>query len=63
MRSYGLTRYGDGFSEIDDPPASAIRNDVSTWLPSKRTAIAAHASRMTDLIDDDPTGFRFDERT
>jgi LmbE family N-acetylglucosaminyl deacetylase len=33
---------------------------VTSWLDAKRAAIAAHASQMTDLIDDDPLGFHFD---
>jgi hypothetical protein len=28
-------------------------------LEKKRRAIAAHRSQITDLIDDDPEGFRF----
>jgi len=53
----------DPATEIDEPPPHGVRADVSAWLSSKRAAIAAHASQMTDLIDDDPTCFRFDERT
>ena len=49
--------------EIDEPPPQGARIDISAWLPAKRAAIAAHASQMTDLIDDDPEGFRFGERT
>ncbi len=34
------------------------RLDISAHLPAKRSAIAAHRSQYSDLIDDDPTGFR-----
>lgn len=37
--------------------------DVSDVLDRKRRAIAAHRSQTTDLIDDDPTGFRFTSET
>ncbi len=36
----------------------AWRLDVSSVLPHKRAAIAAYRSQTTDLIDDDPGGFR-----
>ncbi|RZM27522.1 MAG: methyltransferase domain-containing protein [Pedobacter sp.] len=32
--------------------------DTSQFLEQKKTAIAAHLSQTTDLIDDDPRGFR-----
>ena len=32
--------------------------DISDVRDAKRRALAAHVSQMTDLIDDDPTGFR-----
>ncbi len=38
--------------------ADAWRLDVSDALPRKRRAIAAHVSQTTDLISDDPQGFR-----
>jgi LmbE family N-acetylglucosaminyl deacetylase len=53
----------DPAADIDAPPPRGFRVDVTSWLTSKHAAIAAHASQMTDLIHDDPTGFRFDERT
>jgi hypothetical protein len=34
------------------------RLDTTRHLPAKRRAIAAHRSQTTDLIDDDPNGFR-----
>jgi LmbE family N-acetylglucosaminyl deacetylase len=39
-------------------PANGFRLDVERWLTRKRLAIAAHRSQTTDLIDDDPGGFR-----
>ncbi|UDL95555.1 PIG-L family deacetylase [Lichenihabitans sp. PAMC28606] len=40
-----------------------LRLDVSAFQAVKRWAIAAHVSQMTDLIDDDPAGFRFTDTT
>ncbi|WP_394754705.1 PIG-L deacetylase family protein [Crenothrix sp.] len=37
---------------------SAFRLDITTVLKTKQQAIIAHASQITDLIDDDPAGFR-----
>jgi LmbE family N-acetylglucosaminyl deacetylase len=34
------------------------RVDVGRWLAAKRRAIACHCSQVSDLIKDDPTGFR-----
>jgi LmbE family N-acetylglucosaminyl deacetylase len=53
----------DGDTPIDEAPPSGCRIDVAPWLAAKRAAIAAHLSQTTDLIDDDPEGFRFDDRT
>lgn len=41
-------------------PAAArgFRLDVARHLPAKRRAVAAHASQVSGLIDDDPGGFR-----
>ncbi len=35
-----------------------IRLDITADLPQKRRAIASHRSQCTDLITDDPAGFR-----
>jgi LmbE family N-acetylglucosaminyl deacetylase len=43
---------------LDDAPVRGWRLDVTRHLPTKRRAIAAHRSQTTDLIDDDPNGFR-----
>ena len=37
---------------------SVVRIAVGEVLPQKRAAIAAHRSQVTDLISDDPAGFR-----
>ncbi|MGJ5203707.1 PIG-L deacetylase family protein [Bradyrhizobium sp. HKCCYLR20261] len=47
--------------ETQQPPLSAVRIDISSQRGRKRAAIDAHASQMTDLISDDPDGFRFDD--
>ncbi len=41
------------------PPPEGFRLAIDGVLTQKRAAIAAHISQMTDLIDDDPDGFRF----
>lgn len=41
----------------------AYRIDISRYRDRKFLAIDAHASQMTDLISDDPEGFRFDEKS
>ena len=40
------------------PAPSGFRLDVGAHRAAKATAIAAHRSQTTDLIADDPTGFR-----
>jgi LmbE family N-acetylglucosaminyl deacetylase len=37
---------------------AGMRLDVTAMLPRKRAAIAAHRSQYSDLITDDPNGFR-----
>lgn len=48
--------------EGDDAPRAgevrAWRLDISTVVERKQRAIAAHVSQTTDLINDDPSGFR-----
>jgi LmbE family N-acetylglucosaminyl deacetylase len=46
-------------SEIDEPPSTGWRLDISHHLPAKRRAIGAHLSQYGGLIMDDPTGFQF----
>lgn len=49
-------------AEGDDAPRTdevrAFRLDIKTVSAQKQTAIAAHQSQTTDLITDDPDGFR-----
>jgi LmbE family N-acetylglucosaminyl deacetylase len=42
-------------------PPRGFRLDVARHLPAKRRAVAAHASQVAALIDDDPGGFRLPE--
>jgi LmbE family N-acetylglucosaminyl deacetylase len=49
--------------EIVAPSPSGCRVHVTEVMAIKRHAIAAHASQMTNLINDDPDGFRFNETT
>ena len=44
---------------VPAPPPEGFRLAIDEVLSLKRAAIAAHVSQMTDLIDDDPDGFRF----
>jgi LmbE family N-acetylglucosaminyl deacetylase len=49
-----------------DPDQTPFRHyfiDVSGVLRRKRAAIACHRSQISNLIDDDPTGFRLSPRT
>ena len=48
---------------LDIPPPEGLRLPVSDVLGQKRAAIDAHISQMTNLIDDDPDGFRFNTQT
>ncbi len=48
---------------VDTSPPKGFRLDISPWLAVKRAAISAHRSQMSDLIDDDPDGFRFTPET
>ena len=46
-------------TDVGAPP-SGFRLNVSAQLGAKAAAIAAHRSQTTDLINDDPEGFRLD---
>lgn len=43
---------------LPDTPLRGARLDIAHHLAAKRRAIACHRSQITDLIQDDPTGFR-----
>ncbi len=46
--------------QLEDRPIGGFRIQVDQKaLEKKSRAIAAHRSRTTNLIDDDPDGFRF----
>jgi LmbE family N-acetylglucosaminyl deacetylase len=55
------------FGLVEDYPrlgeAELVSVDVSSTLASKRAAIAAHVSQITNLIADDPDGFRLTPQT
>lgn len=53
----------DPETAIDEPPPEGWRIDIGPWTKAKHAAIDAHASQMTDLIPDDPEGFRFTPTT
>jgi LmbE family N-acetylglucosaminyl deacetylase len=57
----------DELGSLDDHPkegeARQLAFDISTMLPRKRAAIGAHLSQISDLIADDPTGFRLAQAT
>ena len=46
-------------TRIDEAPPCGMRLDISAQRARKRRALDCYASQMTDLIDDDPTAFRF----
>lgn len=47
---------------LPGPLPQGVRLDITPYLPRKRRAIACHATQYTDLITDDPTGFRLPPR-
>ncbi|MBS7533376.1 PIG-L family deacetylase [Ancylobacter sonchi] len=53
---WGLTL--DPLSPLPDPPCAGVRVLIEEHLPTKRQAIAAHLSQTTNLVPDDPHGFR-----
>jgi len=53
----------DPSGAVEAPPPRGLRIDISRHRAAKRAALEAHASQMTDLISDDPDGFRFSAPT
>jgi LmbE family N-acetylglucosaminyl deacetylase len=55
------------FGQLDDYPradeAEPVFIDITAALQSKRSAIAAHLTQTSDLIDDDPAAFRLSAAT
>ena len=58
LEEYGVAA---DYPRLDE--ARSIVFDITTELASKRAAIAAHQSQTTNLIDDDPNGFRLNAAT
>ena len=50
-------------TDVAATPPQGCRIDIADVRATKRAAIDAHVSQMTDLIADDPEGFRFTEET
>ena len=62
----GMTRWAypvwgwtlpDGYL-LPDPLPTGVRIDITHFMPQKRQAVASHATQYSDLITDDPAGFR-----
>jgi LmbE family N-acetylglucosaminyl deacetylase len=49
--------------ELRRSSPQGLRLDISQHQAKKRAAILAHASQTSELIDDDPDGFRLTDRT
>lgn len=56
-----LTELGKPEDEPDTEEAMPFRLDITNVLSQKISAIAQHQSQITDLIDDDPQGFRISQ--
>jgi len=55
-----LDENGSAADYPDPAHFRCIEVPIAPVLPAKRSAIAAHLSQTTDLVHDDPTGFRLD---
>jgi LmbE family N-acetylglucosaminyl deacetylase len=58
-----LAELGEVHAWPDEEEMHAWRVDISTVLDRKHAAIVCHRSQTTDLIDDDPSGFRLSPET
>lgn len=56
-----LHEIAENTDEPDDDEAMPFRLNISSVLSLKLEAIAAHQSQISDLISDDPQGFRLSE--
>ncbi|MGM5000024.1 PIG-L deacetylase family protein [Tardiphaga sp. 538_B7_N1_4] len=65
VRLWAYPIWGWHLDQDDDVPGfpRGHRLDIAGERDLKHRAIAAHASQMSTLIEDDPTGFRFTEET
>jgi LmbE family N-acetylglucosaminyl deacetylase len=52
----------DPLEDLESAP-QGVRLDIAQEADAKRRAIAAHRSQMTNLIHDNPDGFRFNANT
>ena len=43
---------------LPGPLPLGVRVDITQFIPQKRQAVASHATQYSDLITDDPSGFR-----
>ena len=53
----------DPLLPVERPRPRGFRIDISRHQVRKHAALAAHVSQMTDLVSDDPDGFRFSAAT
>ena len=47
--------------DLPNEPLEGWRLNIGMQMESKRRAVAAHASQYTDLINDDPKGFAYQQ--
>lgn len=58
-----LDELGDDADRPREGEAEAVAFDISSVVTLKRRAVQAHVSQTTDMIHDDPTGFRLSAET
>lgn len=62
LHAYPVTGWMLPRNRVLPGPPQGTRLDIARHRAAKRRAIRAHASQVTNLIDDDPKGFRLDAR-